>query len=115
MVVRQKGVRSSSPPNNIIAVFWDDLVVGGSFNAGKVYYKSGVQGSLQYLAVAWEGASIFALQIQDPGLASSAPLLWRPSVTSRLTAAAPRMAPILILSSGWMAPTPPRSSPPWES
>ncbi len=42
-----------SPPNDLIAAFWDDLVVGGSFNAGKVYYKTGQQGSLKYLAVAW--------------------------------------------------------------
>ncbi len=42
-----------TPPNNYIAPFWDDLVVGGSFNPGNVRYLSGGSAPDRFFVVAW--------------------------------------------------------------
>ncbi len=45
-------------PNSLIAVFWDDLIFGGGYNDGHVYYQSGVdlQGR-HYFVVEWHETS----------------------------------------------------------
>lgn len=42
------------PPNNLIAPFWDDLAVGGSYNSGKVYYKQVNNSSGRSFVVEWD-------------------------------------------------------------
>jgi hypothetical protein len=44
-------------PNNMVAVFWDNLVVGGTYNTGKVTYLNGGTGDGQYFVVEWQSVS----------------------------------------------------------
>ncbi|MBN2548415.1 MAG: hypothetical protein JXB15_04610 [Anaerolineales bacterium] len=40
-------------PTAFLAPFWDDLSVGGGYNSGRVYYKTGWDGLGQYLVIEW--------------------------------------------------------------
>lgn len=40
-------------PQNFLAPFWDDLVIGGTHNNGKVYFGTGTDASGKYFAVEW--------------------------------------------------------------
>jgi hypothetical protein len=40
-------------PNNLIAAFWDDLLVGSSYNNGAVYYSRGGSAPNRYFVVEW--------------------------------------------------------------
>lgn len=40
-------------PQNFLAPFWDDLIIGGEYNSGKVAYGTGVDARGAYLVVEW--------------------------------------------------------------
>ena len=40
-------------PNNLIAAFWDDLLVGSSYNKGAIYYSRGGSAPDRYFVVEW--------------------------------------------------------------
>ena len=48
-----------SPPDNIIAPFWDNLVIGGSYNSGVVSYMTGSDANGSFFAVNYVGVSRF--------------------------------------------------------
>lgn len=51
-------------PNNLIAVFWDDLTVGGSFNSGQAYYQ--LLGTSPNRAMVFEWYQITRLGSTEP-------------------------------------------------
>jgi len=44
-------------PNNIIAPFWDDLVVGGDNNNGRVLYRTGGTSPNRFFSAEWENVT----------------------------------------------------------
>ena len=48
-----RGIPYPTLPNNLIAVFWDDLAVGGDYNSGKVYSRRGGSAPNRYLVIEW--------------------------------------------------------------
>ncbi len=50
---RNRPIPGATPPHSFIAPFWDDLIVGTSGNAGKVYYERGGTAPNRYLVVEW--------------------------------------------------------------
>jgi hypothetical protein len=40
-------------PNNYLAVFWDDLAVGGKYNSGQMYSYQGADANGKFLVVEW--------------------------------------------------------------
>ena len=45
-------------PQNIIAPFWDNLIIGGGANTGKVYYATGIDVSGMYFIVQWHQVTV---------------------------------------------------------
>ncbi len=46
-------IPDTSPPNDFIAPFWDDLAVGGDYNSGRVYYRQYGSAPNRYFVVEW--------------------------------------------------------------
>ena len=46
-------VPQQASPNNLVAVFWDDLAVGQSYNPGKVYYQQAGIAPNRYFVIEW--------------------------------------------------------------
>jgi uncharacterized repeat protein (TIGR01451 family) len=42
-----------APPNNLIAVLWDDLAVGPAYNSGKIYYQRGGTAPNRFFVTEW--------------------------------------------------------------
>ncbi|MBI5842459.1 MAG: S-layer homology domain-containing protein [Chloroflexi bacterium] len=61
-------IPATSAPNNFIAPFWDDLVVGSSYNSGAIYYSQGGSAPNRYFVIEWrnittfEGSSAFSFE-----------------------------------------------------
>jgi hypothetical protein len=49
-------------PQNFVAPFWDDLIIGGEFNIGKVAYGAGVDARGSYFVVEWSQVTKTNLQ-----------------------------------------------------
>ncbi|MCI0608996.1 MAG: hypothetical protein L0Z71_08045, partial [Anaerolineae bacterium] len=47
-------------PNNMIAAFWDDLLVGSPYNAGAIYYSQGGSAPNRYFVVEWQDVTTFS-------------------------------------------------------
>ncbi|NTU54702.1 MAG: hypothetical protein HGA79_00450 [Anaerolineales bacterium] len=47
-------------PNNIIAVFWDDLVVGDIYNTGAIFYEKGGVAPDRYLVLEWRDVTTYS-------------------------------------------------------
>jgi hypothetical protein len=50
-----------APPNNLIAVFWDDLAVGESYNSGRVFYQRGGTTPNRFLVIQWYNVTSYCL------------------------------------------------------
>lgn len=52
-------IPNPAPPNNYIAPFWDDLVVGAPYNSGAIYYERGGVAPDRYLVVEWRNVTTY--------------------------------------------------------
>lgn len=54
------GIPNRARPNSLIAVFWDDLVVGDIYNTGAIYYEKGGVAPDRYLVLEWRDVTTYA-------------------------------------------------------
>jgi hypothetical protein len=54
------GIPDDINPNNLIAVFWDDLLVGSPDNSGAVYYKKGGSTPNRYIVIEWRDVEAYS-------------------------------------------------------
>ena len=52
-------IPSPAAPNNYIAPFWEDLVVGDIYNSGAIYYERGGTAPDRYLVVEWRDVTTY--------------------------------------------------------
>jgi hypothetical protein len=52
-------VPSDATPNNFIAPYWDDFVVGVTGNTGAIYYKKGGTAPNRYLVMEWRNVELY--------------------------------------------------------
>ncbi len=52
-------IPNAALPNNYIAPFWDDLVVGESYNSGGIYYERGGVAPDRFLVVEWRDVTTY--------------------------------------------------------
>jgi len=53
------GIPSEVTPNNLIAPFWEDLLVGSPYNYGGIYYSKGGSAPNRYFVLEWRGVESY--------------------------------------------------------
>ena len=56
---RGGGIPNSATPNNLIAPFWEDLVVGSPYNSGAIYYSQGGAAPNRYFVIEWRDVTTY--------------------------------------------------------